>query len=150
MNESKMEDLIEQYANVYLFATKNIEKVLAEKVFPMSVEQYGILRLLDMNGPQTAKELAELTGVHKSAITTKTSRLEEKGLIKRNPDLEDRRHIQITLTEEGHIVFEQSKQAMIAFISSYFTRLDSTEVESFLKIYQKINTIIIEEESEEQ
>ncbi|RKL65982.1 hypothetical protein CR203_18100 [Salipaludibacillus neizhouensis] len=150
MNESKMEDLIEQYANVYLFATKNIEKVLAEKVFPMSVEQYGILRLLDMNGPQTAKELAELTGVHKSAITTKTSRLEEKGLIKRNPDLEDRRHIQITLTEEGHIVFEQSKQAMIAFISPFFTRLDSTEVESFLKIYQKINTIIIEEESEEQ
>ncbi|WP_158282246.1 MarR family winged helix-turn-helix transcriptional regulator [Salipaludibacillus keqinensis] len=145
MNSTKMNELIEQYANVYLFATKKIEHILAEKVIPMSVEQYGILRVLDMKGAATAKEVAEYTGVHKSAVTAKTTRLESKGLVKRTQSDQDRRHIKIELTEEGKKIYDQSKEAMAEFIAVYFKQLEADEVENFLNVYKKINKMLEQE-----
>ncbi len=141
-----MEELIEQYASVYLFATKKIEKLLSEKVISMSIEQYGILRVLVMSGPATAKELAEHTGVHKSAVTSKTTRLEAKGLVKRTQSHEDRRHIQVEITTKGIEIYNESKKAMVDFIATYFQQLDTEEVETFLSVYKKINHLLNKEE----
>ncbi|MCT8138207.1 MarR family transcriptional regulator [Anaerobacillus sp. CMMVII] len=146
MDQQKMKELIEQYANVYLFATKKLETLISDKVIPMSMEQFGILRFLYLDGEQTLKEIAEKSGVHKSAITAKAVRLEEKGLIVRKNHPEDRRSVFLTLTKEGEDVYLHSEEAMITFISGFFEQLEPSEVTVFLNVYEKINNLIREKE----
>jgi DNA-binding MarR family transcriptional regulator len=146
MNQQKMKELIEQYANVYLFATKKLETLISEKVIPMSIEQFGMLRFLYLDGELTLKEIADKCGVHKSAITAKAVRLEEKGLIVRKAHPEDRRSVYLALTEEGRAVYLHSEEAMITYISSFFEQLKPNEVAVFLNVYEKINLMIREKE----
>lgn len=147
MEKQKMKELIEQYANVYLFATKKLETLISEKVIPMSIEQFGMLRVLYIEAEeQTLKEIAEKCGVHKSAITAKAVRLEEKGLIVRKEHPHDRRSVFITLTDKGKTVYLHSEEAMISFISSFFEQLEPDEVAVFLNVYEKINNLIREKE----
>ncbi len=146
MNQDHLKDLIEQYANVYLFATKKLETLISEKVIPMSMEQFGMLRFLHNCGELTPKEMAEKCGVHKSAITAKAARLVEKGLIERKEHPNDRRYVYLTLTKKGEDIYMQSEQAMIEFVSNFFAQLDGEEVEVFLKVYGKINKMIEQKE----
>jgi DNA-binding MarR family transcriptional regulator len=61
------------------------------------------LRGLDWltEGPMSAGELSEATGLSTAATTTLLDRLEEKGYIRRERDPEDRRRIRAELTDEG-------------------------------------------------
>ena len=61
------------------------------------------LRGLDWltEGPMSAGELSQATGLSTAATTTLLDRLEEKGYIRRGRDPEDRRRIRAELTEEG-------------------------------------------------
>ncbi|QOY35668.1 MarR family winged helix-turn-helix transcriptional regulator [Anaerobacillus isosaccharinicus] len=150
MDQRKMKELIEQYANVYLFATKKLETLISEKVIPMSIEQFGMLRVLHLEGEQTLKEVAEKCGVHKSAITQKAVRLEEKGLIIRKDHPHDRRSAYLSLTEEGSKVYLHSEEAIVVFISCFFEQLEPNEVAVFLNVYEKINNMIREKEESDK
>ncbi|TVP83377.1 MAG: MarR family transcriptional regulator [Alkalicoccus sp.] len=145
MEEKRLLELIEQYSNVYLFATKRLDRVLVNRAMNISLEQFSILRALDSSGSLTAKQLAETMDVHKSAVTTKIARLEERKLVTREADDMDRRSFNITLTEEGRKVLEQSRQAVTDFIRPYFEQLDENELESFLNVYEKLNSMLLGE-----
>lgn len=147
MEEKRLQQLIDQYANVYLFATKKIERVLVDKAMPISLEQFGILRVLEKEGAITAKRLAAETDVHKSAVTSKTARLEEKGFVTRAPGTADRRSIFITLTPAGEAALQECKQAMTDFIHPFFAELEEEELEVFLRVYKKLNNMLEKEEA---
>ena len=61
------------------------------------------LRCLDWlaDGPKTAGQLAEATGLRPAATTTLIDRLEGKGLVRRVPSDTDRRRVLVEMTEEG-------------------------------------------------
>lgn len=146
MKEERLQELIDQYANVYLFATRKIDRMLVEQAMPLSLEQFGILRVLKKEGPVTAKKVAQATDVHKSAVTNKVARLEERGFVQRTSGHSDRRSILIELTPAGEEALEEGTLAMTEFIQPYFSRLDEQELEVFLKVYQKLNHMLHEEE----
>ncbi|WP_026690563.1 MarR family winged helix-turn-helix transcriptional regulator [Alteribacter aurantiacus] len=143
LNQEQLRRLVQQYEEVYLFSTKRIESLMAEKIMtPMSIEQFGILRQLALRGPLQPKDVAALTGVHKSAVTLKADRLVKKGLVQREQDQSDRRVWYLSLTREGAEVYRRSEEEMTAFISSYLEHLEPGEVEVFLNVYEKINTLM--------
>ena len=61
------------------------------------------LRGLDWltEGPMSAGELSDATGLSTAATTTLLDRLEKKGFIRRERDPEDRRRIRAELSDEG-------------------------------------------------
>ncbi len=61
--------------------------------------QLGVLKHLDE--PMPMSQVAALVGCDASNITWMTDRLEERGLVERRPDPQDRRIKQLVLTEEG-------------------------------------------------
>ncbi|SDN57241.1 MarR family winged helix-turn-helix transcriptional regulator [Alkalicoccus daliensis] len=146
MDKERLQELIDQYANVYLFATKKIDRVLVDQAMPISLEQFGILRVLKKEGAISAKRVAQETDVHKSAVTSKVARLEERGFVQRTSGHADRRSILIELTAAGEAALEEGKKAMTDFIEPYFSRLDEEELEVFLSVYHKLNQMLHEEE----
>ncbi|PRO64943.1 MarR family winged helix-turn-helix transcriptional regulator [Alkalicoccus urumqiensis] len=146
MDEKRLQELIDQYTNVYLFATKKLERLLVEKAMPLSLEQFGILRVLHIRGQTTAGEIARESDVHKSAVTTKIARLEKLGFVRRTSDPEDRRSRVIALTDEGSEAFETCRRAVTSFITPFFEKLSEEELETFLRVYSKLNTMLEEDQ----
>ncbi|WP_205703202.1 MULTISPECIES: MarR family winged helix-turn-helix transcriptional regulator [Acutalibacteraceae] len=63
--------------------------------------QYGVLNCLWTYGPCTPKEIAKELRLENSTISGVLDRMQKRGVIDRELDPNDRRSIQVVLTEEG-------------------------------------------------
>src|SRR3954465_1136503 len=68
-----------------------------------------VIRLVGQNPGQTASHIASTLGKHPSTLTGVLARLEERGLILREADPEDRRRARFKLTAAGKKVDGQRK-----------------------------------------
>ena len=66
----------------------------------LSMPQFKTLMFLSA-GSQRMGDLARMLGISLSSVTNLVSRLEGKGLVQRDHDLEDRRVVTCELTDEG-------------------------------------------------
>lgn len=67
----------------------------------ISAAQSSVLTALLDRGPLRMGELASLEGVRMPTATSMVSRLEKLGLVRRVPDPQDRRAVQVDLTDGG-------------------------------------------------
>ena len=71
------------------------------KEYDLTPIQYGVLKCIWQNNMSNPKEIAEFLGVENSTISGILERMEGKGLLERNIDGQDRRFIQISLTDQS-------------------------------------------------
>lgn len=71
---------------------------------------YVGLKVLAASSPCTANELAQALEQTPSAITRLLDRLEALGAVRREPHAQDRRALQIVMTDQGRALAEQLKQ----------------------------------------
>jgi len=67
----------------------------------LSAVQAGILVFIDVKSGLTQKDLAELLRVDASTLSQALLPLLDRGLIRKYPDTEDRRKLQMILSEDG-------------------------------------------------
>ncbi len=144
------------------------------KSYRHSTQQYlavlhrtnDITQRLNCNGAMTRSELNTLMtigdfdhrakGISSSEIsrrlnvtTAATSKmlkvLEEKGLIRRNSDVNDRRKVYITLTNQGYGLYKDAEAAQSSFMDRVFQRLGSEDTETLLSLWERFNRIMEEE-----
>ena len=63
--------------------------------------QQRILNILDDCGPVSQKKMQEMLSVQPGSLSELCGKLEEKGMIQRTRDENDRRNVILTITEEG-------------------------------------------------
>jgi DNA-binding MarR family transcriptional regulator len=67
----------------------------------LSMTAVSTLSTLERSGPTRLTQLAALAGVTQPAMTQLISRLEDDGLVRREPDPADGRVVQVTVTDDG-------------------------------------------------
>jgi DNA-binding MarR family transcriptional regulator len=82
------------------------------------------MTLLDVRGPLTPGQFAELTGLKTGTVTGVLDRLEAAGLVRRERDTADRRKVIVSLNdEEGHARvdphYAEQAQRMIELLHRY-------------------------------
>ena len=77
----------------------NVRGIAVEK-FGITVDQFHILRNI-RKGHGSVSELAEAKGISRPAISQAVELLVGKGLVTRHQNAEDRRFVQLELTDEG-------------------------------------------------
>ncbi|MEM5779524.1 MAG: MarR family transcriptional regulator [Lawsonibacter sp.] len=90
--------------NFILNSTQNaVHSYFKEKLLPFDVTpiQYSVLKCLWDTDMQTPTQLSQILQVDTSTITGLIERMERKSLVTRTYSQEDRRSIQVCLTEEG-------------------------------------------------
>lgn len=70
----------------------------------MSRSASGTLATLERGGPARLTALAAREGVTQPAMTQLVSRLQEAGLVRREPDPDDGRVVRVVITDEGRAV----------------------------------------------
>jgi MarR family transcriptional regulator, organic hydroperoxide resistance regulator len=102
---------------------------------------FALLSIDRENGtPSTA--LGPLMGMEPTSLTRTLKSLEEKGLIERKKNPNDGRGVLIHLTQEGKNKRELSKNTVVKFNEAIKTKISNEELESFVKVTNKINELI--------
>ena len=78
----------------------------------LNPSQAGILFILNSQGRLSQRQLAEKIGITPPSMTVTLRKLEELGLIRKEPDEKDQRIIRIHLSEAGKECIEKLKSIM--------------------------------------
>jgi DNA-binding MarR family transcriptional regulator len=74
---------------------------------PLSRNQFYILKILSTSGEFLISELARILEVSPAAASKNIDRLEQWGLVVRQPDSEDRRSCQVKLLDSGREIIDE-------------------------------------------
>ena len=125
-------------AIVYLYTeSRRITKVLAKRA-QLTGPQLTVLKGLEQIGSLSLTELSERIRAQNSTVTGIIDRMEREGLVVRERSTEDRRVVQIRLTEKGaEIAKDISVEPMEVFREALKT-LTGAEVKELLRILKKV------------
>jgi DNA-binding MarR family transcriptional regulator len=90
-----------------------------------------LLVLKNARHPLRLSQLARLLAQEAQSVTSLVDRLEVKGLVRREPDRQDRRAINLVLTLEGEAVANQLSAAMQDTLKGNFAPLSANDLEAF-------------------
>ena len=99
---------------------------------------FGMLSILDAEGPVSQRALSERIGVDTSSMVQRMDVLEEKRLIKRGRKAEDRRSYEIELTTKGREVLEELRREAGTHMERVFGALTREERSELHRLLQKV------------
>ncbi len=121
--------------------TRAIGVVIAESLASVettvTMPQLRVL-ILASAGPLNVSAVAQDLGVHPSNATRTCDRLVRAGLIERNPDPDDRRHVRLTATEAGTRLLNkvmEERRTRVVTILEQMTEEDRTALADSLAAF---------------
>ena len=94
----------------------------------ISGAQFAVLTSLKIHGPHTLGDLAEREHVTAPSMNRTVNCLAERGLLRRDPDADDRRKVWIALTDDGTRVVVETEQLRNAWLEERLTELSTDEL----------------------
>ncbi|MCC2277676.1 MarR family transcriptional regulator [Streptomyces sp. ET3-23] len=113
-------------AHLYGRLTKGLGEAVDETTYP-------VLSGLARTGSCSAADLAGEIGLDRSGVTRRATRLEEAGLLRREPHPDDRRATLLALTETGQRVVQTTRQRLATLIEASLTSWPPEEAQSFAR-----------------
>lgn len=96
-----------------------------------------ILDFLANEGPKRPSAIAEYLKVTTGGVTVLTTKLLKSGFIEKAQNENDRRASQITITESGRAILNESREQVNTLIHQLFGMLTEEEIESLRQIFIK-------------
>lgn len=104
-----------------------------------------VLLNIDSKEGTPATKIAPLIGLESRSLTRMLKNMEEKGLIVKQPDPNDRRSVRIMLTELGREKKEISRKTVLDFNNTVREMLPEYKINIFFEVISEINKIVEEE-----
>jgi DNA-binding MarR family transcriptional regulator len=98
----------------------------------ISLVHLNVLSVLEHDGPQAMRGLAEALDVSQASATGIVDRMAERGLVTRQRGTADRRVIRVALTAEGGAVLGGLSAERREAVGELLDELTDTEIEGFL------------------
>jgi DNA-binding MarR family transcriptional regulator len=90
----------------------------------LSMTSVSTLGTLNREGPSRLTALATRQGVTQPAMTQLIARLQESGLVRREPDPADGRVVQVSITAEGRALIVRRRERRARHLAVLLTQLD--------------------------
>ena len=130
---------------------ENISSILIELYEKMSSWEHAVVKESGLTPAQMhaieilghkeslrMKELAQKLGVTTGTLTVMVDRLEQNGLILREPHEKDRRSIMIVLTKKGQKYFEEHHKLHLELTREITSSLNEDETKQFYTFIEKL------------
>ncbi|NYF57472.1 MarR family winged helix-turn-helix transcriptional regulator [Micromonospora purpureochromogenes] len=113
---------------------------IAREVHPnLEPNAYGLLLWLRRSGSIRLTDLAVRLGIGKGTLSRQIHGLEGLGLVRRDPDPDDRRAALISLTEEGTRRFDAARAARLGQIRKTMESWPRRDVAEFARLLHRFN-----------
>lgn len=133
------EGIVDRISFLNRHLKRAMEETLAER--GLSHGEWSVLGMLKRPGPpyrRTPGQLARHADLSTGAMTNRLDRLEQAGLVRRLPDPDDRRSIQVELTEAGHRAWEESVDAQARKEEVIVSALSAKEREQLNALLRRV------------
>ncbi len=111
---------------------------LALKPLKLSVLEYGVLRLIELNLIEYQQHIGDRLGIDPSRVVDITSDLEERGLIQRLRNAQDKRKYDLSLTPKGRKTITRGKTIAKKEQENFLSVLSDKETDQLLHILWKL------------
>lgn len=102
------------------------------------MDAHMLLSIDESHGVSEPTKLSEELLIPKQSITSMLDKLEKKGYIKRSHSADDRRKVNISLTDEGIKIVKKVRQAVINAEQEILKEIKQERLDEMLKTYEKI------------
>ena len=110
----------------------------AREEFNLTHDQFHVLRRIHL-GRTNVSDLAEAKHISRPAASRAVDALVDKGLITRTQDPDDRRHVNLALTEEGESVLETIFGRISSWMLAQLSNLKEEELECIIAGMDALN-----------
>lgn len=139
-----LESIFESFSSTMPIIRRKLLKFdhssLGEETCP---PQIMIMKAINKYGVMPVSTIGQHIAVSKSEMTHHTDKLCEKGLIERQPDVSDRRIINLTLTPKGIQAVEETKKIMISTLKDRLSQLKLEELNELADTLDNLKKIIL-------
>ena len=111
-----------------------VEMDAALKELDISSQQMGILMALTLGLAATPFELSKVLGIDTGLMTRMLDKLEAKELLQRSRSLEDRRVVNLALTEKGEEVAAQIPEVAPDVLNAHLKNFSKVEFEELRRL----------------
>lgn len=102
---------------------------------------YALLNISSEEGT-AAMKIGPLMGLEPRSLTRLLKSMEEKGLIYRQVDKNDKRSVRVLLTKEGRKMKEKSRETVLRFNEAVRDEIPAQKLDVFFEVIQEINEVI--------
>jgi DNA-binding MarR family transcriptional regulator len=115
---------------------------VATESFDLSVEQFHILRYI-RRGRWSVSELAQAKNISRPAISQGVDMLVNKGLVTRTTHPDDRRYVELALTQEGNALLDAVFQNTRAWMLTRLAALSQDELENVDHAMESLKKMLV-------
>lgn len=108
---------------------------------------WPVLMCLVRMGPSTQRDIAAACAQHPAGVSRLLDELEEKNLVRRRRDPNDRRKVQVEVTPEGRAWFESARNEVVEALEHALRGLSSSEKVQLRDLLIKL--VSVDEESQD-
>ena len=102
--------------------------------FNLSFPQYKMLYMLNTSGTHTVSQIAESLGITSAAITGITDRLVTEGYVNRERGENDRRVVNISITDRGREIMNQITERQKEMLEGIFDQLHEEDLQHLRRV----------------
>ncbi len=104
-------------------------------------QQWRVLRVLDENGPMDPTRIADQACLLLPSLTRILQKLEEKSLIQRRKDRDDKRRQVVQITASGNKVIKDNLSTSIALVEQLQEKLGQDRYELLLDLLNELDQV---------
>jgi DNA-binding MarR family transcriptional regulator len=99
---------------------------------------YAVLAALRTGPAQTQARLAAAIGRDRTRLIASLDRLEQRGLVERASDPDDRRNRIVSLTDPGRAQLDRTRDAIRAMEDDLLAEVSAADREAFVRVLQRL------------
>jgi DNA-binding MarR family transcriptional regulator len=134
------DQLVDRFFELRPMVSRRFETLhdkLPEGLRTVTLHQFGVLMRL-RHGEMTIRELARDAGVTESAGTAVADRLVRQGLADRRHDEADRRVVRLSLSELGHSMLEEFRNAACRQNAATLSILTDVQLHALIDVFETL------------
>jgi len=101
-------------------------------------ENFALGYLADSAGSVSPKEIAGAMNVSSARVATILNKLESKGMVRRNPNLNDGRYTVVELLPAGRIQRQKNIEAFNRYMACFLEALGPEDAAAYVRLQKKI------------
>jgi len=140
-----LEPLASCFGKMFLRMHRLLDRRMAE--CGASLARTKFLIYLQKEGPSRATDMADLLGLAPRTVTEGLDGLERDGLVRRDPDPDDRRAKRVSLTPEGRKAIAATEPLRIRLVERIFGTLDAEDLAHLDRILGRLSEALDKEEA---
>jgi DNA-binding MarR family transcriptional regulator len=112
----------------------------------ISAAEIYIIESIGPNGAERMRDIAQQLGVTLATLTVACDKLEQKGLVIRHRDRNDKRTVRVSLTEKGMVAYHFHCSFISALSDAMQEGMSPGEREALNRALEKLNLYFTEQE----